>query len=494
MSMQIDKIPTFFLIITLFIVSFGIYANSLQGDFLVDDITTIQKDERIHDLGLYLSDHFKLTHNILNEVIRAFIWHLGKDNPFFYHLFNVLVNAACVVLVFVLCQTLFVNKTLSVLSSLIFAVHPIHTEVVSWISGGAYALSSLFFMLTFIFYIKSYRSFLNLILTVISFVICFFVGNSVVVLPILFIIYDLFFREKNPQDKAMIRFRVIFLTSMIILSGLVAAYFFINQNKFMHMIFYYRGFKYLVVIAKAFVYYLKILYLPYQRGLYHPFAFNTTRIQDLSPALFLSLSLLIGIIISFFKCRRKIPPISFGIGFFCVTYLPYSNIIPIANIISERYLYLPSAGFSIIMAALFLKAWEIINKKQNHRLFFRRLALIALVLFIGSYSILTLKQNYEYHDIITYWRSNINNFPDGYTVYNNLAGTYYVMGNIKNAIAYCRVNLMVNPNQPHVWYNLGKVLEKSGDIKQATMCYENVLKLDKGYFPAYEALEKIKKY
>lgn len=489
--MQFNKIPKSVLIGLLFLISFSIYVNSLWGDFLVDDIKTIQKDECIHGLKTYFSNHFAFRHNVLNEVIRVFIWHLSPDNPLYFHLFNILVNSLCVILLFILCEILFHNRILSFLTAIIFALHPIHTEAVSWISGGSYAFSSLFFILSFIFYVKSYRSFFNISLAAITFIICFFVGNSVVVLPLLFILYDSLFREKKPEDKSITKFRIILLSSILLLSSLVALHFFINQNRFTHMIFYYRGYSYLIVIAKAFLYYLKILYLPYQRGLYHPFAFNTTRIQELSPALFFSIVVFIGLVISFFKCRRKIAPVSFGILWFFITYLPYSNIIPIANIISERYLYLPSVGFSIAIAALFLKAWELINRRQYYQNFFRKIAIIALSLFLSSYAILTFKRNYEYHNIITYWQTNINNFPDGYTVYNNLAGTYYVMGNFDNAIAYCWVNLMVNPNQPHVWYNLGKVYEETGDIKRAQLCYEEVLKLDKGYFPAHKALNKI---
>ncbi|MBP7088803.1 MAG: tetratricopeptide repeat protein [Candidatus Omnitrophica bacterium] len=490
--MQFDRIPKSILIGLLFIISFTIYANSLWGDFLVDDIRTIQKEERIHDLKTYFSKHFSVHHNVFNEVIRALIWDFSPDNPFYFHLFNVLTNSLCAILLFILCEILFHKTSLSFLSAIIFALHPIHTEAVSWISGGSYALSGLFFMFSFTFYVKSYRSFLNISLAALAFIICFFVGNSVVVLPVLFILYDLLFREKKSEDKSIIKFRLILLSFILLLSSLVMLHFFINQNRFMHMIFYYRGYSYLIVAAKAFLYYLKILYLPYQRGLYHPFAFNTTKIQELSPALFFSIAIFIGLIISFFKCRRKIAPVSFGIIWFFITYLPYSNIIPVANIISERYLYLPSVGFSIAIAALFLKAWEFINQQKYYRNFFRKIAVIALSFFLTSYAILTFKRNYEYHNIITYWQTNINNFPDGYTVYNNLAATYYKMGDIKNAIAYCIVNLMVNPNQPHVWYNLGKVYEEIKDIKQAQSCYEEVLKLDKNYFPAYEALNKIK--
>ncbi|MDD5291854.1 MAG: tetratricopeptide repeat protein [Candidatus Omnitrophica bacterium] len=489
--MKNKGLSNYILVLVLILVSIGVYVNTLKGDFLIDDEQGILNNERIHDIGTYFSNHFKIKPGALLEISRVFLWNISKNNPFCYHLFNVLVHTGCVILLFILCGILFNNKTLSFLSSFIFAVHPIHTEAVSWISGGHYAFSGLFYIAAFIFYVKSFNSIRNLCLCVLFFVLCLFSGNACATLPFMFILYDLFFRGEGKERVACRRIRIAFLSSIFILAIIFLAAFFISKNDFMHKIFYFRGFNYLIVAAKAFVYYLKILYLPVQRGLYHPFAFNTTHIQDVSPALFYSLVILLIAGWSFFKFRRSFKPLSFGVMWFFLTYAPYSNIVPMCNIISERYLYLPSLGFCVIMAALFLKAWEIINRSVNYRKALRLLAVAALTLFLGSYMLLTIAHNYEYDNIITYWETNIRNFPDGYTVYNNLAATYYRMGNINNAIAYCLINLMVDSGQPHVWCNLGKIYREIGDFDQARYCYQEVLKIDEDYFPAVKALQEL---
>lgn len=489
--MKNKSLLNYILVLVLILVSIGIYINTLRGDFLVDDEQGILNNERIHDIGVYFSDYFKIKPSALLEISRVFLWSISKDNPFYYHLFNIIVHTGCVILLFILCSILFNNKTLSFLSSLIFAVHPIHTEAVSWISGGHYAFSGLFYIAAFIFYAKSFNSIRNLCLCVLFFVLCLFSGNACATLPFMFIIYDLFLREEGKEGSACRRIRIIFLSSILVLSFIFLGAFFISKNDFMHKIFYFRGFSYLVVAAKALVYYLKILYLPVQRGLYHPFAFDTTHIQDISPALFYSIAILLVAVWLFFKFRRSFKPLSFGIMWFFITYAPYSNFIPMCNIISERYLYLPSVGFCIIMAALFLKVWEIINRTTTYKSALRLFAIAALTLFLGSYILLTIAHNYEYDNIITYWESNIKNFPDGYAVYNNLAATYYRMGNIDNAIAYCLINLMINPDQPHVWCNLGRIYRENGKAEEARQCYREAVKIDSAYFPAIEALQEL---
>jgi tetratricopeptide (TPR) repeat protein len=241
-------------------------------------------------------------------------------------------------------------------------------------------------------------------------------------------------------------------------------------------------------VVKAFSYYLKILYLPLARGLYHPFAFTTLDIQKISPLFFVSVIILAVSIFAFLRCKNKFIPVSFGIMWFFITYLPYSNLIPICNIISERYLYLSSLGICIVLAALFLKAWDKVNLSDKYKKALRYVAIAAMVLFLSSYATLTLRRNYEYHNIITYWWTNINNFPDGYIVYNNLAGTFYAMGDLDNALSFSYTNLMANSNQAHVWCNLGRIYRDKKDFQEAINCYKNALEIDKNYLPAKRAL------
>jgi len=491
--MKLNTLPNYIFVFFLIAVSFGIYINSLGGEFLIDDHTIIFKNENIHDIKLFFSKDFNIRPGVFNELIRALIWQIGDGSPFFYHLFNVLVHAACVILLFILCNNLFSNRALSFLSSLIFAVHPIHTEAVSWISGGPYAFATLWYLASMIFYIKSDKSIMNLGLSVVFFCFCLLTNNAAISLPIMYLIYDLFFRKKTEKDNASLaKLRIIILSLVCLVGFIVAGIFFINRNNLIHTIFSFRGPSYLIVATKALAYYLKIIYLPIARGLYHPFAYNTFDADKISPAFFISLIIIAVSIFAFLRCRKNAMPLSFGIGWFFVTYLPYSNIIPICNIISERYVYLATVGFSIVLAYLFLKAWELINRNLRYQAALRIIAMVILVLFLFSYAASTVMRNRDYRDIYTFWETNIENFPDGYMAYNNLAGTYYASGRFDQAIAYSWVNLMINPEQPHVWCNLGKVYREIGNLRQAKDCYQQALKVDKNYYPAQKALEEIK--
>lgn len=489
--MQNYNFKKFILILLLAAISFSVYFNSLHGEFLIDDQSAILNDARVHNLNNFFHQHFRIGPGIFWFTATAINWHLSGTNPFAYHLLNVLLNTICVVLLFILCNALFGDIVLSFLSCLIFALHPIHTEAVSWISGGHYVLSSLFYLAAMIYFVKSNRSILNFVLAIFFFGLGLFSGNNAASLPIMFIFYELCFRKKDPEYVSLRKVRLTVIFAMLLISLVFMGVFFVSRDKFIHTIFYFRGANYLVVIAKAFAYYLKIIYLPIERGLFHPFGYNSTNIEAISPVFFVGLFILIAAVICIFRFRRSAAPISFGIAWFLITYLPYSNIIPICNIVSERYMYLPTAGFSIFIASLFLKAWKIINKKQTYNNLMRYSAIAAVTTFFGCYAILTVKHNFEYSNIITYWESNVSNFPDGYKAYNNLAGTFYVMGNKEQALAYSWVGLMIKPEQPHVWCNLAKVYREQGNLRDAEFCYRQALVYDKNFFYAKKGLEDL---
>lgn len=110
---------------------------------------------------------------------------------------------------FLLCAELFADQRLAFLSALIFAAHPIHTEAVSWISGGPYALSGALFILALLFYVKAGNSLPNLLLAVAFFCLCVLSSSTAAALPLAFLFYELFFRGGEGGRLRRIRLAVL---------------------------------------------------------------------------------------------------------------------------------------------------------------------------------------------------------------------------------------------------------------------------------------------
>ncbi|XP_066264640.1 protein O-mannosyl-transferase TMTC1-like isoform X1 [Branchiostoma lanceolatum] len=151
------------------VVAVGCYLNSLPGDFVHDDVMAIKTNKDV--LGktplseVFMNDFWgkRMSDNTSHKSYRPLcvltfrINHLiGGLDPTGFHAVNVLLHTAVTVLYMYVCeQVVFSCVHLSLLTGLMFAVHPVHTEAVSGIVGRADVLAGLLFLLSFLAFTRS---------------------------------------------------------------------------------------------------------------------------------------------------------------------------------------------------------------------------------------------------------------------------------------------------------------------------------------------------
>ncbi|MCZ7584227.1 MAG: hypothetical protein M5R36_13310 [Deltaproteobacteria bacterium] len=161
------KKTLFALLLMLAAVSALTYWNSLSGEFVWDDINLIVYDYQIRDLSflpdIFTRDFFGFQDNArkygyyrpvitISYMIDYALWGL---NPTGYHLTNILTHLGAVVFLFFILLRLFRGRALApFLASLLFAVHPIHTESVTWIAGRTDTVCGLFLFLSMGLYMR----------------------------------------------------------------------------------------------------------------------------------------------------------------------------------------------------------------------------------------------------------------------------------------------------------------------------------------------------
>ncbi|MBX3020198.1 MAG: hypothetical protein KF799_00855 [Bdellovibrionales bacterium] len=137
--------------------------------------------------------------------VTSFVWQViytYSNGAFWpYRALNLYLHLANVGLVFVLLRSLSTRWKLNtlwpaILGTALFALHPLQVETVAWISGGRDALSAFFTLIAVCFYFRDerWRSF---ILATVFFVLALLSKPSVVVLPVLFALFDLFLRRQS---------------------------------------------------------------------------------------------------------------------------------------------------------------------------------------------------------------------------------------------------------------------------------------------------------
>src|SRR5256886_14502721 len=166
----LDQSRSLFLIVAATVLA---YANSLSGAFVFDDTKQIVGNPALRSwsnvLRAFTSDVWSFQRGTLTKDIPPpyyrplFTVYLTVNYKLFglwepgWHLMNLLVHCGATVAVFFLIQRLSGDRLIATLAALLFGLHPAHVESVSWISGIPDPLAALFYVPSFIWYVR-YRT------------------------------------------------------------------------------------------------------------------------------------------------------------------------------------------------------------------------------------------------------------------------------------------------------------------------------------------------
>ena len=484
-----------------------VYANSIYNDFTNwDDLSLVVENPAIRSLSIdNLIEIFTpkpgKTYQPVRVLSYAIDYSLWKLNPLGYHLGNIALHGFSAVILYLLLASLLnqirpessleSNRLIAFLASLLFAVHPVNVEAVTWISSRKYGLLAFFYFSSFYFYIKTsakgryHRIYYTL--SIVSYVLSLLSSPFSVTLPAILFLYD-YCRIRDINPYTIIKSRLLSYLPYIVLS---ISQFIILWNSFtttpgpepaiksheMNNIFY------------TFLTMLRVLY-DYMKNLILPLWLNNMYVDYTSTSLLeykVILSLLIiffllGIL--FFQVRAGNKVNLFCFGWFVLTWLPVSNIIPISTKMADRYLYLPAVGLFLLFSLAVCNF--------SHRWFSRKatqLVTVPLMAFlVFSLSYFSIDRNRVWANSQTLWEDSLRKAPAYWVPHMNLGLTMAQQGRIEEAISYYRESLRLNPNSVHTHNNLGVVLLERGQIGDAIGHYVAALRLKSDYAETYNNL------
>ena len=224
-SLLLNKWALLFIIL---MITFGTYYPSLHNQFTNwDDTTLIVDNDAIKKLSFSSIKNFltspTLGHYLpLTMIVYTLEYFFFQDDPFYYHLTNVILHLIVTTLVFWLVVGLTRRYGLSFFVSILFGVHPLHVEPVAWIAGTSYLLGALFFFASLISYLKfsktgSYN--IHYYSSLIFLLLALSANRLAVTLPPLLFIFDFFL--KREISRRIFWEKVPFFLSAI-LFGIVA--------------------------------------------------------------------------------------------------------------------------------------------------------------------------------------------------------------------------------------------------------------------------------
>jgi len=448
-------------VLILALIIFGVYLNSLGNDFLSDDIATIRDNPELKNLSYIKSE--ALPYISLTRLSEHINYSLFGLNPVPYHLSNVFLHLGSTVLVFIL-ACIFFNQTIGFFSAIIFAVHPLSSETVSWISAQPYAVGVFFSLLATLFFLKTLASkkWSYVIITFILYLLAFAGSEKTAVLPIvwgLFIIINDNLRRDWKIWKLFTPLGIQFLVWTLVLAGLVGKRITILQTTFYSSGGVENPLHQLPISLST---YLELFVAPINLTFYH------SEELLLPPQLFIIKLIITLIFISlmiyfYFKDKR----IFFWLIFFPIMLTTTLTPLRISWIVAERYAYLGITGLIITLAYFIYLVGEKSNKKY--------ISWLILIILVSLYSARTIIRTYDWRNQDYLWLATDKVSPNSHQNHNNLGDLYYRRKDYPKAIQEFQKAINLKPNYGDAYHNMANVYHQMNNDDDALTNYKTAL-------------------
>lgn len=504
----------------IFIFSFLLYAGTLTHQYALDDAIVITENqftqEGIKGLGGILTKDtffgfFKEEgkaqlvsggrYRPLTLVMFALEREAFGSSPFIGHFFNVIWYSITNVLLFIVLLNLLrvrwqeSGAMIAFLAAVIFAAHPIHTEVVANIKGRD-EITALFFSLTALyFYIKAIDTQKNIYLVAIAplFFLALMAKENAITFLIVLPLTAWFFRKKIVYNTGL-SIVVLVLPALIFLfirskvTGAIIAgntpmelmnnpFLKMEEGRYILMSF---SEKYATILYTWGVY-LKLLVFP------HPLThdYYPRHIEIMSwenPVVILTSGVyLLGSIWAI----KNIPfknPFAFSILYFLVTFSIVSNLFfPVGTNMSERFVFMPSVGFSLALSFLLYKL------SKNYRGFF----FILTGIILGLYSFKTIDRNKIWYNNATLFIHDVEISKRSAKLQNAAGGEKIRLATekegikdynlLQQAIVHLEKAIFIHPTYKNAHLLMGNAHVYLNEYEKGIACYEKALVLDPEY-------------
>jgi len=450
-----------------------LYLNGMHGDFVSDDYATIPQNPNVADIkyNIVTVDSRNLV-NWSNTLV-ASIFGVGSPVPF--HVYSLLIYVLICGLVFIFGYQL-MGRTVAMISTVIFCVHPIHVEAVSWISGKPYTLST-FFILSILILLKALmdtgkRKYL------IAMVFCLLMAykaEGARSLTIFFLVPLLLIYRGTKGVKFDFRKILLFagilapIILLLIWSRIMTRVGVVNSGyNSSESIFYNPFFQYPTSIAK----YLQLLAVPTDLTLYHTmFVFPVW----LNWAITLSY---LGAVGYFFFKNKKI---FFGLTFIFLASVSSMAPVKVAWLVAERYMFFGSLGFCLLIGLIINYIFE---KSQ-----YIAIAIFSLIVVLFSFR--TYLRNIDWQTNHNLWVNTCQVSPNSHNAWNNIGDDYDKLGQYENAIKGFTQSTVVKPNYADAFHNRANIFFKTGRLDLARDSYNTALYFSPNLFQTYLSLTQI---
>ena len=474
-------------LIPLLVVAAGLlaYGNSFTGPFLFDDVKSILQNRTIRHLwpiGEPLSPPHQGGTTVegrpLANLSLAVNYTVGGTRVWGYHALNLAIHILAGLALYGIARRTFLRPRLrdrfgnqatilALAIAVIWTVHPLQTEAVTYIAQRAESLMGLFYLLTLYCFIRGAELPTPGKWYIGSVVACLFgmaTKEVMVSAPLMVLVFDGLFVAGNFREAWTRRWRLYvgLAATWLVLGYLVAA----THNRGGS-----AGFggeiawkDYALTQCHAIVHYLRLSVWPYP--LVFDYGMATVKFGVEVAACGLALAALVaGTLIGLWQ-RRALS--IFGVWFFAIL-APSSSVVPVATqTIAEHRMYLP------LVAVVSLAVLGI-------HVLLRRYEKMVFVVLAAGLCFMTWQRNEDYHSDLALWSGTLRSVPGNVRAHNNLAIALFAVGRQTEAMQHFEESLRIRPEWAETHNNLGDALARTGKPEEAMRQFQEAVRITPNY-------------
>lgn len=407
-----------------------------------------------------------------------------------YHLVNIIIHILTGILLYLIVKiTLNLPSLRSeskafqwipLISALIWLIHPLHTQSVTYIVQRMNAMATLFYLLSILLYIRGRlttekRKKLALFGgCIVAGILALGSKEIAATLPVFILLYEWFFLQ-DLSSSWMRRHLLKFMVALVLLA--MGVFLIMGSDLFEQMLMRYQvydftPFERLLTEFRIVIFYISLLLFPHPSRLNLDHDFSISHSLFNPPTTIVSLLIILGLIGLAFYMAKKDRLLSFCILWFLGNLVIESTVIGL-EIVYEHRTYLPSV-FSITLVVILLYRFL--------KPLWLKVAMLCLV--ITFFSQWTYQRNKVWGDELTLWADSTKKSPNKARPHVNLGVALSDRGRTEEAVDHFSKALKFMPNHAEAQNNLGAALDDLGRTREAIEHYSQALKIKPDYADA----------
>ncbi|MBF0457312.1 MAG: tetratricopeptide repeat protein [Nitrospirae bacterium] len=476
--------PRIVVIVGLVVLTAFLYRGIGEYDFFIVDDSVyfsnpiIVSGLSLKTLGSAFTEIILGNWHPLTVISHALCFRLFGSNSGIHHYVNLILHIITAIVLFLSLSEATGEVYKSALVSFAFALHPLSVETVAWVAERKGVLSSMFFMLTILSYVRYTKnpSWVRYLLIFTFFIPGLMSKQMIVTIPAVFLIMDawpLGRLTKRPGSGIYEKIPFFIISAIFILVAFYAQKVGGAISGTDAIPIKLR----LVNSTIGYVTYVSKILLPRNLAYFYPYDFTPSVWLFLISAISLISVTMLAIIL-----RKNKPWFTAGWLWFIVTLIPVAQIVQIArHLTADRYAYLPMTGIFIIIV------WwgaDILRGKPK-TMITAAIVTIATLMYISSFQIKTWRNS------ITIFRQAISVTKDNYIVYKNISHFLFNNNKVPEALPFADKSLEINPYFSEGHSMKGLILTRLNHPVEAEECFNAALKIDPQNTEAYIGLSHL---